>query len=312
MGRELAARAAEWVPILEEEARREEAERAEAERRAAIAKANAELAAAVERGARIYQSLCFSCHGTKGEGMPVPGVESMRLAPTLVGSPRVLGAPARVGRIVLQGLMGSVDGKTYPGVMAPMAANDDAWIADVLTFVRNSWGNTAPLVTAAQIAAVRAEASGRSGPWTLEELRAFDPPLLARREWKLTASHGAGDLHHAVDGDAGTRWTTGTPQQPGMWLCLELPEAAEVTAIELDTEQSGGDFPEHYEVYASADGVAWGAPIATGEGKKKDPLLRVPATTTRFLKVVQTGKKDGLWWSIHELRLYGEGNPAPK
>ena len=287
------------------------AEKAEAERRAEIAKANAELAAAVERGGKIYQALCFTCHGTNGEGMPVPGVESMRLAPSLVGSPRVLGATARVGRIVLQGLMGPVDGKTYPGVMAPMAANDDAWIADVLTFVRNSWGNAAPLVTAAQIAAVRAEAAGRERPWTLEELRAFDPPLLARREWKLTASHGGGDLHHAVDGDAGSRWTTGTPQQPGMWLRIELPEAAEVTAIGLDTTQSGGDFPERYEVYASADGVTWGTAIATGAGSKKDPVIRLPVTTTRFLKVVQTGKKDGLWWSVHELRLFGEGNPVP-
>ncbi len=291
---------------------RREAERAEAERRAAIAKANAELAAAVERGSRIYQSLCFSCHGTNGEGMPVPGVENMRLAPTLVGSPRVLGAPARLGRIVLQGLMGPVDGKTYPGVMAPMSANDDAWIADVLTFVRNSWSNSAPLVSAAQIAAVRAEAAGRSGPWTLEELRAFDPPLLARREWKLTVSHGGGDLHNAVDGDAGSRWTTGTPQQPGMWLRIELPEAAEVTAIGLDTTQSAGDFPERFEVYTSADGEVWGQPIAVGAGSKKDPVIRVPATRTRFLKVVQTGKKDGLWWSIHELQLFGEGNPASK
>jgi mono/diheme cytochrome c family protein/glucose/arabinose dehydrogenase len=288
------------------------AEKAEAERLLAIAKANAALAAAVERGAKIYQSLCFVCHGTNGEGMPVPGAQGMRLAPTLIGSPRALGATARVGRIVLQGLMGPIDGKDYPGVMAPMAANDDAWIADVLTFVRNSWGNSASLVSAEEIAAVRAAAAGREGPWTLEQLRAFDPPLLARREWRLTASAGEGELHHAVDGDAGTRWTTGASQAPGMWLTIELPEAAEVTAIDLDTRGSPGDFPDRFEVYTSADGVAWGEPIVSGAGAKDDPVIRLRPVTTRFLKVVQTGKKDGLWWSIHELRLYGEGSPAPK
>ncbi|HEX5052856.1 MAG TPA: discoidin domain-containing protein [Planctomycetota bacterium] len=286
--------------------------KAEAERLAEIARANAELAAAVERGSKIYRSLCFTCHGENGEGMPVPGVEGMRLAPTLIGSPRVLGATARVGRIVLQGLMGPVDGTTYPGVMAPMAANDDAWVADVLSFVRNSWGNHAGIVTRAEVAAVRSSAAEHAAPWTLEQLRAFDPVLLARERWKLTASRRQEDLHRAIDGDPASRWTTDEVQKPGMWIAIELPETAEVTGIGLDTTPSPNDFPATYEVRVSADGVRWGDPIAAGTGSERDPVIRIPATTTRFLEITQTGGKQQWYWSIHELRLYGEGSPAPK
>ena len=284
----------------------------EAARRAEIAKANAELAAAVTRGAAIYQTLCFECHGNDGEGMPVPGVAKATLAPTLIGSPRVLGSKERVARIVMQGLAGPVDGKTYPGVMAAMASNDDAWIADVLTFVRNSWGNDAGIVTPAQIEEIRGGLRRRRQPWTLAQLKRYDPVLTARQRWRLSSSRSRNQLRHAVDGDAGTRWTSGRPQQPGTWLQIELSEAVPVTGVELDTKGSANDFPMSYEVCISSDGKNWGKPIASGNGSRKDAIIRWPSVTTKYLRIKQTGKKDGLYWSVHELQLFGEGNPLPK
>jgi len=287
-------------------------EKAEAARRAEIAKANAELADAVTRGATIYQSLCFSCHGNDGEGMPVPGNDKARLAPTLRGSPRALGSIERLARIVLQGLMGPVDGKTYPGVMAAMASNDDAWIADVLTFVRNSWGNEASLVTEQEIAKIRSELKRRRMPWTLGQLERFDPVLLARKRWQLKSNRSRGQLKHAVDGKSSSRWTSNRPQQAGTWLTVELPEATELTGIDLETRGSANDFPQSYEVRTSTDGEKWSDPIASGDGKRDDSVIRWAPVTTRFLKVTQTGKKRGLYWSIHELHLFGHGNVLPK
>lgn len=287
-------------------------EKAEAERRAEIARQNARLAAAVERGATIYQSLCFACHGNDGAGMPIPGVDGQHLAPSLVGSPRVLGSTDRLGRIVLHGLQGPVDGKTYPGLMVGMAANNDEWIADVLTFVRNSWGNQAAMVESDEVAALREATEGRSKPWTLAELKPFDPPLRARAAWRLSADRNQGELARAIDGDDATRWTTGETQRPGSWLVIELPEAVTLTGCSLDTRGSANDFPQRYEVRTSADGERWSEPIAKGKGSKDDPIIRWQPTAARFVKITQLGKKPNLYWSIHELHLFGDGNPLPK
>ncbi len=287
-------------------------EKAEAERRAEIAKINAELAAAVTRGATIYKSLCFECHGNDGEGMPVPGDKVAKLAPTLKGSPRAIGSTDRVARIVLQGLMGPVDGKTYPGVMAAMASNDDAWVADVLTFIRNSWGNEASLVSKEEIAKIRGSLKRRRMPWTLKQLERFDPALLSRKRWKLKSNRSRGQLKNAVDGKPSSRWTSNRPQQPGTWLTIELPEATELAGVDLDTRGSANDFPQSYEVRTSLDGKKWSDPIATGNGKRGDSVIRWTPVTARFLKVTQTGKKPGLYWSIHELNLFGHGNTLPK
>ena len=282
-----------------------ERERAEAEKRAAIAAENAVLADAMHRGATIYKSLCFTCHGSDGEGAPVVGVEGMKQAPTLIGSPRVLGSHQRLGRIVLNGLQGPVDGKTYIAAMASMSMNDDAWIADVLTYVRNSWGNQAERVTTEQIAALRAACGTRTQPWTLAELRPYDPVLSGRTRWKLTSNSNQPDLGGCVDGDSSTRWTTGRDQRPGSWLVIELPEPVEVAEIDLETKASPGDWPKRFEVRTSTDGKTWNKPIARGEGRQGTSRICFEPVTTRWLKVTQRGKKSGLWWSIHELNLYG-------
>ena len=290
-------------------------EAAEAERQEAIAAENAALAAAMERGATIYRSLCFTCHGSDGKGAPVVGAPSLKQAPSLIGSPRVLGSHERLGRIVLNGLQGPVDGETYIAAMASMSMNDDAWIADVLTYVRNSWGNEAARVTPAQVKAVRAACADRTEPWTLSELKPFDPVLEGRSRWKLSSDRNSGDLAGCVDGDPATRWTTGETQRPGSWLVIELPEAVEVAEIDLDTKASPGDWPKRYEVRTSSDGERWSDPVARGAGSKDRSRISFAPVTTRWLKITQKGKKGGLWWSIHELNLYGPraaGGDAPR
>jgi mono/diheme cytochrome c family protein len=66
--------------------------------------------------------------------------------------------PRSIG-VVLRGLSGpiTVNGQRYNGVMPPQVTLDDEQIANVLTFVRNSWGNTGELVTAEDVRAVREE-----------------------------------------------------------------------------------------------------------------------------------------------------------
>ncbi|MEX2214778.1 MAG: discoidin domain-containing protein [Phycisphaeraceae bacterium] len=268
---------------------------------------NAALAEAVERGKTIYATLCITCHGPDGKGLSSPDKNDLKLAPALAGSPRVLGHKERLARIVLNGLIGPVDGKTYAGgLMLPMKANDDRWIADVITYIRNDFGNSAGLVEEADVKRIRAASQDREGPWTLAELERYDPPALARGSWKLSASHNPANLRNSVDGNRSSRWDTGVSQVPGMWFNIELPEPMRVLSLHLDTRGSNGDYPRGYEVHVSNDGKSWGEPVAKGRGTQ--PMTEIELSTSepaRHIRITQTGSVNGLFWSIHEVTLKG-------
>ena len=107
---------------------------------------------AMERGKKIYGNTCVSCHQADGEGV-------QRMNPTLVKTKWVLGDKKALSRIVLFGLKGGeivIDGDDFHNPM-PGLANllKDEQIADVLTYVRNSFGNKAGAVTAADVKQAR-------------------------------------------------------------------------------------------------------------------------------------------------------------
>jgi mono/diheme cytochrome c family protein len=200
---------------------------------------NAEEQAVMARGQTIYSETCFACHGDDGRGAAMPGAPAgATRAPSLVGSPRVLGHRDYVTHALLTGLTGPVDGQRYDETMIPMGANPDEWIAAVGSYVRNSWGNRAPFVTAADVARVRAASSGRTTSWTVEEITARLPtPLVVTDQWTLSASHNATAARSAL---GLAPWTTVAPQQAGMWLQVALPRPVMLTEIQFDSESGTG------------------------------------------------------------------------
>ncbi|MFZ5494521.1 MAG: c-type cytochrome [Verrucomicrobiota bacterium] len=117
-------------------------------------------------GKPVYLSTCATCHQANGLG--VPGA-----FPPLAGSEWVAGSEERIVRIVLHGLQGplKVKGADYNNVMAPLGAVlKDEQIANVLSYIRSEWGNTAPEVQPETVAKVRADTAGRATYWTAEEL----------------------------------------------------------------------------------------------------------------------------------------------
>jgi mono/diheme cytochrome c family protein len=108
------------------------------------------LQASITRGKQVYLEQCLACHQVDGLG-----VQGMN--PPLVKTKFVLGDKKALAKIVLTGMQGvEVEGEEYHGVMAPHPDLTDQQIADVLTYVRNSWGNKASAVTVAEVKAVRA------------------------------------------------------------------------------------------------------------------------------------------------------------
>ena len=109
------------------------------------------LKSSIERGKQVYNTYCLSCHQADGKGV-------QRLNPPLLNTEYVSGDKKRLIGIILNGLDGEieVDGETYNNVMASHDFLKDEQIADVLTYVRNSFGNKYSLVTPAEVKTVRA------------------------------------------------------------------------------------------------------------------------------------------------------------
>jgi mono/diheme cytochrome c family protein len=104
-------------------------------------------------GQKIYRSACIACHEVDGSGAP-------KIYPPLPGNANLQSAiAASTLRIILQGAQTLTTPRApNPGSMPAYADKlSDQEIADVATYIRNSWGNSASAVTAAQVAKARKE-----------------------------------------------------------------------------------------------------------------------------------------------------------
>ena len=111
-----------------------------------------------DKGKAQFAALCAACHQPEGQGL-------VGLAPPLVYSRWVLD-DERIGASIV------LNGKAQENLVMPTlkAVLDDEAIANVLTFVRNSWGHAASAVTPEAVARVRAMTASREEPWNDADL----------------------------------------------------------------------------------------------------------------------------------------------
>jgi len=109
------------------------------------------LKTSIANGQAVFTKYCVTCHQADGLGVP-------RMNPPLVKTTYVLGDKSKLIKIVLNGFNEDVEinGETYSNTMAAHDFLKDQEIADVLTYVRNSFGNKASAVTVAQVKVTRA------------------------------------------------------------------------------------------------------------------------------------------------------------
>ena len=96
---------------------------------------------------------CLTCHGPEGKGTP-------GAFPQLVGQKDLMGDCKKHANYVLKGLMGEivVDGQKYNGVMVPQADFlNDLQIAAVISYERNSWGNSYGFCTPEEVKVARGQ-----------------------------------------------------------------------------------------------------------------------------------------------------------
>lgn len=125
-------------------------------------------------GVSLFQATCQPCHGEDGRGVS-------SIAPPLAGSQWVKGNKQRLIALVLYGLTGPIDvaGHTYgasevSGEMPGIVHNptiDEAELAQLLSYIRNAWGNTTDdEVLPEDLGAVRSTFGNRTEPFTQDEL----------------------------------------------------------------------------------------------------------------------------------------------
>jgi hypothetical protein len=274
-------------------------------------------------GSTLYNSVCFACHGTDGRGAPMPAADGRTIAPSLAGSPRVLGDERATIAILLHGLQGEVNGVDYGAPMVPMNSYSDAELAGVLTYIRNSFGNRAPAVEAAAVAARRAADAGHANYWTLAELTNQLPALgesrerfKRRAEWKLAGNMKAranSPLEAILDGDPKTGYFTEDVKPfPLEWLTVELPARSKIVSIEIDSRGEKGEngkefgWAPFYSVEVSDDGKTWKmiAPKVVGEPHAR--LNFAAPIEGRQLRIAIVEKEGWQPWVIKELNLNGD------
>lgn len=103
----------------------------------------------IHAGEKVFNQTCFACHQANGQGLP-------GIFPPLAKSDYLMADPDRAISFVIHGKQGPivVNGQTYNQIMTPQNL-DDEQIANVLTFVMNSWGNAGDVITPERVKKVR-------------------------------------------------------------------------------------------------------------------------------------------------------------
>lgn len=119
---------------------------------AAILQSQSTSTSSKARGKEVYARYCLTCHQADGGGVP-------RMNPPLTQTEYVNGNKQRLIGIVLNGMNIplEINGDSYENPMASHAFLKDQQIADVLTYVRSSFGNKSTAITAEEVKAVRAK-----------------------------------------------------------------------------------------------------------------------------------------------------------
>ena len=210
------------------------------------------------------------------------------LAPSLAGSPRVNGHRDYVIKTLLHGLSGPIDGKSYPQVMVAMGSNKDQWIADITSYVRNSFGNTGIVGHAGR----RRQGPGRdrrpddavdgrgarrvAAAAAGSRMRSGKPPPATIRGRRRRRTPRAATTSSATPPARSASWA-GRPAYRSRRACgsrSNCRRRASLTEIQFTSSSIGGrggappqwTFPRGYQVQVSADGTTWSAPVAEGEG----------------------------------------------
>ncbi|MCU7724397.1 glycoside hydrolase family 3 C-terminal domain-containing protein [Actinoplanes sp. KI2] len=127
---------------------------------------------------------------------------------------------------------------------------------------------------------------------------------LSRTGWTATAAPSSTTDVPArmLDGNPGTRWSSGTPMTDGNTVTIDLASPRTFGKVVMDSGGSASDYARGYRIDVSPDASTWQT-VGTGTGSTAVVTATIGSRTARYLRITQTGSASS-WWSIAELNLY--------
>ena len=111
-----------------------------------------------------------------------------------------------------------------------------------------------------------------------------------------------------------TAWGSGTEQQGGEEIVLDLGAPAEIDAVVFEMGAYAFGFPRELRIETSPDAVAWTeawrgpTAVPTVHAALAEPrivpvAIEIPRLSVRFVRLRQTGREPGIPWWIAELEI---------
>lgn len=277
------------------------------ERRRKLEAGDKALAAAVIAGEKAYKGLCYTCHGDDGSGAKAG---NDLIAPSLHQNPRVTGNTASLINLVIHGMQGPIDGVNYTGGMMPsISSNGDEYVANVLSYIRNNFGNQGSIVTAQDVAAVKKLNYAPKSMWTQAELdNKFAQELTNKAQWKVSVNF---EVHPKLNLEKLTDTITKRPffsskgnREKGQAITIELPSAAIISEVVVDSNILKDFYSRHYSIEFSVDGNNWNTVIdnnRAGEMNREQTL----GHKAKFIRLTNQLSANRKPWRIQEISLFG-------
>jgi len=228
------------------------------------------------------------------------------IAPAFSGSQRIMGHPEYSVKTLLHGLTGKLEDKEYEGVMIAMDMNDDEYIASVISYIRNEFGNEGSFVTPEYVAQIREETKDRDSNYSFEELIQEVPKALPPQDnWITTASstalQGVGSTKDPSYAFGFKGWKTEDPQESRMWFQVELPDSHNLAEIQFDSGKD--EFPITYTVSTSPNGSNWTEVVKEVGHAGVNNARWKSDETVRFIKI-ESSEKGEKPWAMRNLIIY--------
>ncbi|MGW7358717.1 beta-N-acetylglucosaminidase domain-containing protein [Streptomyces sp. NPDC054802] len=109
----------------------------------------------------------------------------------------------------------------------------------------------------------------------------------------------------AIDGDAGSRWSS--PTGPSAWWQVELPRPARVGQVRLHWQEA---YATRYRVQVSADGKVWRTAATVTDGRGGHESVGLDAKDTRFIRIQGDERATEFGYSLFSVEAYGVAPPA--